>query len=54
MLADLKAKADAAGHSDWANPPTDAGTYNSRPEQTDFFTTGYSSEKGKFFLKWYQ
>ena len=54
MLADLKEKAEAAGHSDWANPPTDAGNYNSRPEQTTFFQTGYQSDKGKFFLQWYQ
>ena len=54
MLADFKAKASAAGHPEWTSPPTDAGSYNSTPSQTQFFTNGFSSAYGKFFLKWYE
>ena len=53
MLADFAAKAKAAGHPEWTQPPTDAGGYNSKPNQTQFFTNGYSSAYGKFFLGWY-
>jgi len=52
-LTSFKAAAQAAGHSEWNSPPTDAGDYNSKPEQTSFFQTGYSSDYGKFFLDWY-
>ena len=53
MLADFRTKAAAAGHPEWTSPPTDAGSYNSRPEQTAFFTSGYTSEYGRWFLDWY-
>lgn len=45
----------ARGHADWAHPPDNAGTYNSRPQDTDFFRDGgdYDSYYGRFFLKWY-
>lgn len=52
-LADFKAAAQAAGHPEWNSPPTDAGDYNSKPDQTSFFGNGYSSEYGRFFMDWY-
>jgi beta-amylase len=52
-IVDFRAAAVAAGHHEWNSPPTDAGDYNSKPEQTSFFNGGYSSEYGKFFLDWY-
>eukprot|EP00768_Dysnectes_brevis_P001534 gnl/Dysnectes_brevis/1405_a1584_3085.p1 GENE.gnl/Dysnectes_brevis/1405_a1584_3085~~gnl/Dysnectes_brevis/1405_a1584_3085.p1 ORF type:complete len:455 (+),score=141.98 gnl/Dysnectes_brevis/1405_a1584_3085:38-1366(+) len=53
-LDDFKYAAAQAGHSEWDSPPTDAGGYNSYPDQTTFFTDGYKSEYGEFFLNWYQ
>ena len=35
------------------SPPTDAGNYNSRPQDTNFFTSGYKTEYGDFFLTFY-
>lgn len=52
-LADFKAAAQAAGHKEWDSPPTDAGDYNSKPDQTSFFGNGYSSAYGRFFMDWY-
>lgn len=52
-LASFRSAASAAGHSEWDSPPTDAGNYNSQPSDTSFFTSGYQSEYGKFFLDWY-
>jgi beta-amylase len=52
-LASFRSAASAAGHSEWDLPPTDAGNYNSQPGDTSFFTGGYQSEYGKFFLDWY-
>lgn len=49
-LANLSSLGQSMG---WTTPPTDAGTYNSRPWDTGFFTGGYKSEYGKFFLGWY-
>jgi beta-amylase len=37
----------------WTDPPSDAGSYNSKPWETGFFGGGYRSEYGKFFLGWY-
>lgn len=54
MLSDFKSAAIAAGHSEWDSPPTDAGNYNSYPENTSFFVNGFKMDYGKFFLKWYQ
>jgi len=58
MLSDLQYSASAIGHSDWGNAgPNNAGTYNSRPEDTGFFSDNggddYDSPYGKFFLNWY-
>lgn len=54
LRAEFEAHARQAGHPDW-NLPDNAGTYNDKPESTDFFGSkkGYLTEKGKFFLKWY-
>lgn len=52
-LKSFKAASAAAGHPEWISPPTDAGNYNSRAEQTSFFQGGYTSPYGKFFLDWY-
>lgn len=42
-----------AGHPEWTSPPTDAGSYNSRPDETSFFTNGYRSAYGNHFMNWY-
>ncbi|CAE8595791.1 unnamed protein product [Polarella glacialis] len=53
-LASLK-EAAAGRADDWQLPPGSVavGSYNSKPEDTEFFTSGFASEKGKFFLEWY-
>eukprot|EP01018_Ginkgo_biloba_P019874 Gb_08413 [translate_table: standard] len=56
MLASLKATAEAAGKKEWGHGgPSDAGHYNSWPEDTDFFRHegGWNSPYGEFFLEWY-
>jgi len=57
MLADLKGAANATGYPEWGYPPTNAGGYNSRPEDTQFFSNNqpnnWNSDYGKFFLGWY-
>jgi len=51
----LLAAAEKVGRPDWGAPPGTAstGNYNSRPADTEFFTTGYKTDYGKFFLNWY-
>ncbi|KAF6983348.1 hypothetical protein CFC21_001555 [Triticum aestivum] len=57
LLNSLKMAAEAAGNPDWGlGGPTDAGGYNSRPDDTDFFRQdggGWDSEYGQFFMSWY-
>lgn len=56
MLRMMAAAANASGHPDWTGPPGDAGTYNSRPDDTNFFRNnggGWNTEYGRFFLGWY-
>lgn len=57
MIGSLKAAANAAGKPEWgSNGPTDAGHYNSWPEETRFFKKeggGWNSSYGEFFLSWY-
>eukprot|EP01105_Mastigella_eilhardi_P006762 TRINITY_DN18303_c0_g1_i1.p1 TRINITY_DN18303_c0_g1~~TRINITY_DN18303_c0_g1_i1.p1 ORF type:complete len:458 (-),score=123.58 TRINITY_DN18303_c0_g1_i1:94-1443(-) len=57
MLAFLKEAANEAGHPEWGTAgPSNAGSYNSQPSQTGFFSSGtdnYASDYGKFFLGWY-
>ncbi|KAK8898381.1 beta-amylase [Tritrichomonas musculus] len=46
--------AKEAGHSEWTSPPTDIGdNYNVYPGGSTFWSTGYKTEYGKFFLSWY-
>lgn len=54
-LASLARAAAAAGQEDWSQPPVsqETGSYNSRWDETEFFTAGYKSERGRFFLDWY-
>lgn len=54
-LSSLRSAAVAASQDDWAAPPntSSAGGYNSRPEETEFFTVGFRTDYGKFFLDWY-
>ena len=57
-LADLAKAAAAAGNPDWGHGgPNNAGDYNSRPSNTQFFSTGgynnFQSDYGQFFLGWY-
>jgi len=58
MLADLMDAATNAGHPEWGTGgPNDAGTYDSIPSNTGFFSDGsfdnYDSDYGQFFLEWY-
>lgn len=58
MLADLAQAASDAGHPEWGySGPSNAGTYNKYPSQTEFFSASgfdnYASDYGKFFLNWY-
>jgi hypothetical protein len=55
MLNSLSAAASRIGQSDWGHGgPDDAGTYNSHPSDTGFFSDGtqdnYNSPYGDFFL----
>lgn len=47
--------ANAQGRPEWAGPPSNAGEYNSKPQNTGFFKDGgdYDSDYGRFFLQWY-
>jgi len=47
------------GQPNWGNGgPDNAGTYDSTPSQTEFFSSGgynnYESNYGQFFLGWYR
>ncbi|KAK9827582.1 hypothetical protein WJX81_000559 [Elliptochloris bilobata] len=57
MLADLREKADAAGHPEWGlGGPHDCGHYNAAAWETGFFVSqggSWDSEYGRFFLGWY-
>ena len=50
----LKAAEDR-GHLEWARAPDNAGDYNSKSEDIDFFRDGgdWDSYYGRFFLRWY-
>ncbi|EKE37685.1 hypothetical protein ENUP19_0265G0042 [Entamoeba nuttalli] len=56
-LSLLQRAAEAKSHSEWAHIPTDAGVYNSKPSDTNFFDdnkpNNYASDYGKFFLEFY-
>ncbi|XP_059634168.1 beta-amylase 7-like isoform X2 [Cornus florida] len=55
LLKSLRKAAEARGHSFWARVPDNAGSYNSRPQDTGFFCGGgdYDGYYGRFFLNWY-
>jgi len=55
-LESLKESAKKAGRPpDWGQPPppSDTGNYNSTWNSTRFFTDGYKTPRGRFFLDWY-
>lgn len=54
LKAEFKEAAKNAGHPEW-ELPDDAGTYNDKPDSTEFSKQNgtYLTEKGKFFLTWY-
>ena len=50
----FKEDSEKAGHSEWTSPPTDTGdSYNEFPGGPEFWRTGYTTDFGKHFLKWY-
>eukprot|EP01116_Phalansterium_solitarium_P024592 TRINITY_DN9044_c0_g1_i1.p1 TRINITY_DN9044_c0_g1~~TRINITY_DN9044_c0_g1_i1.p1 ORF type:complete len:455 (+),score=146.01 TRINITY_DN9044_c0_g1_i1:130-1494(+) len=58
MLKDLAISASAINHPEWGHGgPDNAGTYNSQPSQTGFFSDNggdnYASPYGQFFIGWY-
>jgi len=57
MLGMLKEAAANVSRPDWGVPPSNAGSYNSRPEDTAFFSNSqpnnWQSDYGEFFLGWY-
>ncbi|KAL9245379.1 hypothetical protein vseg_019040 [Gypsophila vaccaria] len=55
LIKSLRKAAEARGHSFWGKAPINAGFYNSRPNETDFFCDGgdYDGYFGRFFLDWY-
>ncbi|PHU21488.1 Beta-amylase 1, chloroplastic [Capsicum chinense] len=57
MISSLKAAAEVFGKPEWGHTgPTDAGSYNNWPEDTNFFKReggGWDGEYGEFFLTWY-
>ncbi|KAK4371917.1 hypothetical protein RND71_007301 [Anisodus tanguticus] len=55
LLKSLRKAAEARGHSSWARGPDNAGSYNSRPQETGYFCDGgdYDGYYGRFFLNWY-
>nr|QUM93263.1 beta-amylase 7 transcript variant X5 [Dendrobium nobile] len=55
LIKSLRKAAEARGHSFWARGPENAGSYNSRPQETAFFCDGgdYDGYYGRFFLGWY-
>ena len=54
-MESLVKAAEARGHLIWGRAPNNAGSYNSKPQDTRFFCDGgeYNSLYGRFFLKWY-
>ncbi|XP_047958762.1 beta-amylase 2, chloroplastic [Salvia hispanica] len=55
LMESLVKAAEARGHLIWGRAPNNAGSYNSKPQDTRFFCDGgeYNSLYGRFFLKWY-
>lgn len=55
LMKKLRAAAERRGHPEWGQGPDNAGEYNSRPQDTEFFKDkgDYDSYYGRFFLRWY-
>ena len=55
LTKSLQKAAEVRGHSFWGRAPDHAGSYNSQPQDTNFFCDGgeYDSSYGRFFLNWY-
>jgi hypothetical protein len=55
MMEKLRKAAEVQRHPEWGMGPSNAGSYNSRPQETEFFKDGgdYCSPYGKFFLSCY-
>lgn len=55
--ASITQAAAAVGHPEWSGSPNNAGSYDSLPSETGFFSfsgfDNYASDYGKFFLGWY-
>jgi beta-amylase len=49
----LEKAASEAGHPDWGVNPSDTGDQNVHPGGSAFWTDGWSSTYGKFYIKWY-
>ena len=58
-LSSLQTAAAAVNHPEWAQVagPSNAGSYNSKPYETEFFSdnggSNYRSDYGQFYLGWY-
>ncbi|GAA0165279.1 hypothetical protein LIER_39948 [Lithospermum erythrorhizon] len=55
MFKSIRVASETRGHKFWACGPENAGSYNSRPHETQFFCEGgdYDGYYGRFFLGWY-
>jgi Glycosyl hydrolase family 14 len=54
MRESLADAAVAAGHPvAWGQVPAGTGTYNAKPRQSEFFSSGFKEPRGQFFLAWY-
>jgi len=58
LLADLKAAANDAGRPEWGTPPEQTGSYNSQPQETQFFRNkedggSWVEDGSRFFANWY-
>lgn len=55
LVANLESAAEDIGRPEWGVPPSNAGHYNSRPHESEFFRENgvHSTAYGQFFLTWY-
>ncbi|XP_016509788.1 beta-amylase 2, chloroplastic-like [Nicotiana tabacum] len=55
LIKSLQKAAEAWGNSAWGKAPENAGSYNSKPQETGFFCDfgEYNGFYGRFFLHWY-
>lgn len=52
LRAELRNALRSSGR-DAEDVPSDTGHYNSRPDETGFFTSGFKKAEGRIFLDWY-